>query len=387
MIRVVPKPIKAKPTSGLIIIELLILATFGLLTARAAEPGYCNPIIHADYSDPDVIRVGTDYYLIASSFNQTPGIPVLHSYDLVNWRILTHAVSRLPAPIYDLPQPGKGVWAPSIRYHAGEFWICWGDPDLGIFMVKASSAAGPWGTPVLVKAASGWIDPCPFWDGDGQAYLIHAWAKSRVGFNSILTLHRMSADGRQILDEGVTIFDGHADHPTIEGPKMYKRDGTYYIFAPAGGVRNGWQTVLRSKNIYGPYADRVVLEQGTTNVNGPHQGAWVTTAAGEDWFIHFQDKDAYGRIVHLQPLQWSGGWPMIGIDRDSNGVGEPVANFRYPKTDQSYSKIMPQTTDDFEAPVLQPQWQWRANGQTSWYALDARPGHLRLYCPTPPQNF
>ena len=291
---------------------------------------YKNPIIYADYSDLDVVRVGDDFYMVSSSFNCSPGLPVLGSKDLVNWTIIGHVFQKNPFDIFDSPQHGNGVWAPSIRYHNGEFYVYYGDPDLGIFMAKTKNPAGPWEPLVHVKEAKGLIDPCPFWDDDGQAYLIHAWAKSRAGINSILTINRMSLDGTKILDEGKMVFDGHANHPTIEGPKLYKQNGYYYIFAPAGGVRNGWQTVLRARNIYGPYEDRIVLHQGNTEINGPHQGGWVELKSGESWFIHFQDRDAYGRIIHLQPVKWVDDWPVMGIDNDGDGTGEPVLTYKKP---------------------------------------------------------
>ncbi len=251
-------------------------------TLFAASNGtYTNPIIDADYSDPDVIRVGDDFYLTASSFNCIPGLPILHSKDLVNWKIIAHALQeQRPLDEFDRPQHGNGVWAPAIRYHNNEFYIFYGDPDFGIYMVKARNAAGPWSKPLLIRKARGWIDPAPFWDDDGNAYLVHAWANSRSGIKSILTINRMSPDGTKLLDEGKMVFDGRVHHPTIEGPKLYKRNGYYYIFAPAGGVATGWQTVLRSKNIYGPYEDRIVMDRGTTLINGPHQGGWVELKIG-----------------------------------------------------------------------------------------------------------
>lgn len=229
-----------------------------------------------------------------------------------------------PSGIFNSPQHGNGVWAPAIRYHNGEFHVYYGDPDLGIFMAKTKNPAGPWEPLVLVKEAKGRIDTCPFWDDDGNAYLVHAWAKSRAGINSILTICRMSPDGTRTLDEGKTVFDRQTTQPTIEGPKMYKWNGYYYIFAPAGGVRNGWQTVLRSKNIFGPYEDKIVLEKGGTEINGPHQGGWVELKSGESWFVHFQERDPYERIVHLQPVKWVDDWPVIGIDKDDDGKGEPT---------------------------------------------------------------
>jgi len=366
-------------------ILFLQTATSGPPDAESAENGetFMNPVIFADYSDPDVIRLEDDFYLVSSSFAHTPGLPILHSRDLVNWEIIVYAVQNLPDPIFEKPQHGKGIWAPSIRFQNGEFRIYYGDPDLGILMVKARNPEGPWKTPALVKAAKGWIDPCPFWDDDGNAYLVHAWAESRAGFNSILTIHRMSPDGTKILDEGQTVFDGHAKHPTIEGPKLYKRNGYYYVFAPAGGVRNGWQTVLRSKNIYGPYEDKIVLEQGGTATNGPHQGAWVELESGESWFVHFQDRDAYGRIVHLQSMRWQDDWPVIGEDFDGNGIGEPVAAFRKPDVAAFHPEMSIRTSDDFDDEKLGLQWQWQANYKESWYSLNAASGSLRLYSVNP----
>ncbi len=266
---------------------------------------YKNPIIHADYSDPDAIRVGEDFYMTASSFNAVPGLPILHSKDLVNWAIIGYVFTRQPPlDVFSKPQHGNGVWAPALRYHKGEFYLYYPDPDYGIYLAKATNPAGPWSEPLLVKAAKGWIDPCPLWDDDGNAYLVNALAASRSGVKSILVVNRMSADGTKLLDDGVMVFDGHDKHPTLEGPKFYKRNGYYYISAPAGGVETGWQLVLRAKNIYGPYEEKIVLAQGKTQINGPHQGAWLDTPTGEFWFIHFQDRGPYGRIVHLQPMRW-----------------------------------------------------------------------------------
>ena len=340
---------------------------------------YCNPIIAADYSDPDVIRVGNNYYMTSSSFSNFPGLQILHSNDLVNWKIIGAAVNKYPNKLFNSPQHGNGIWAPSIRYHNGEFYIFFGDPDAGIFMTKSKNPAGEWEPLLLIQEAKGWIDPCPLWDDDGNAYLVHAWANSRSGIKSILTLNKMSPDGKKILDKGVIIFDGRKNHPTIEGPKIYKRNGYYYIFAPAGGVKPGWQTVLRSKNIYGHYEDKIVLEQGSTKVNGPHQGAWIQTQSGEDWFIHFQDRYAYGRIVHLEPMKWENHWPVMGKDFDKNGIGEPVAKFRKPSVGKNYPIQVPQTNDEFDSMSLGLQWQWLANSNSKWYSLKERKGWLRLF--------
>ena len=356
-------------------------------TPDNSDGTYKNPIIFADYSDPDAIRVGDDFYLTASSFNCVPGLPILHSRDLINWKLIGHALkSQPPSDVFARPQHGNGVWAPAIRFHNNYFYIFYGDPDFGIYMVKASDAAGPWSDPLLVKPAKGWIDPCPFWDDDGKAYLIHAWANSRSGIKSILTLNRMSPDGTKLLDEGTIVFDGRINHPTIEGPKLYKRNGYYYIFAPAGGVATGWQTVLRAKNIYGPYDDRIVMDRGQTEINGPHQGSWIELKSAESWFLHFQDRGAYGRIVHLQPMNWSNDWPIIGVDHDGDGKGEPVAGHRKPNVGRQYPIEVPQTNDEFEKSKLGLQWQWHANSFADWYSLSARKSWLRLRAVPMPEH-
>lgn len=351
----------------------------GIWQPDNGEGTYKNPIIHADYSDPDVVRVGEDYYMTASSFNCVPGLPILHSRDMVNWTLIGHALPRqYPLEVFTKPQHGGGVWAPAIRYYQGKFYIYYGDPDFGIYMVEATDPAGPWSAPHLVRAAKGWIDPCPFWDEDGQAYLVHAFAGSRAGIKSILVLHRMSPDGKTLLDDGVLVFDGHQNHPTLEGPKMHKRNGYYYIFAPGGGVATGWQTVFRSRNIYGPYEDKIVMDQGKTAINGPHQGAWVETQGGESWFFHFQDREAYGRIVHLQPMRWTGDWPVIGLDTDGDGKGEPVLQHKKPATGKNHPPAVPVASDEFNTPEWGLQWQWHANPQAEWAFPTGHLGFLRM---------
>ncbi|MBN2182361.1 MAG: glycoside hydrolase 43 family protein [Sedimentisphaerales bacterium] len=349
---------------------------------------YKNPVIFADYSDPDVIRVGDDFYMTASSFNCVPGLPILHSKDLVNWKIIGHAIQRFEDERFDLPQHGNGIWAPAIRYHDGWFWIFVGDPDAGILMTKAKNPAGPWEPLHLVQEGKGLIDTCPLWDDDGNAYLVHAWANSRAGINSILTLRRMSPDGKKLLDEGTLVYDGrNGVAPTIEGPKFYKRNGWYYIFAPAGGVREGWQLALRSKNVFGPYEAKRVLEQGGTNINGPHQGGWVELENGENWFVHFQERDAYGRVVHLNPVSWVDDWPLMGIDSDGNGVGEPVSRYKKPDVGKTYPVEVPQTSDDFDSQKLGLQWQWHANPKDNWASLTTKPGWMRLFAVPEPAGF
>ena len=342
---------------------------------------YRNPVLFADYSDPDAVRVGDDYYLVSSSFLATPGLPILHSKDLVNWTIINHALAvQVPADHFAAARHGEGVWAPAIRFHGGRFWITYPDPDYGLYLTTATDPAGTWTPPVLIKGGRGLIDPCPFWDDDGQLYLVHGWAKSRAGISNLLTLHRLSEDGTKLLDAGEIIIDGNKipDWNTLEGPKLYKHHGYYYVFAPSGGVGHGYQAVFRSKSLHGPYEHRNVLDQGRTPINGPHQGAWIDTPTGEDWFLHFQDLGAYGRVVHLEPMAWHDDWPVIGADPGGTGKGEPVLVHRKPDVGRVWPITVPQTSDEFDGGTLGLQWQWNANPRADWTSLSARPGFLRL---------
>ena len=348
---------------------------------------YKNPIINADYSDPDAIRVGNDFYLVSSSFEDIPGLPILHSKDLVNWTIIGHALLRQPPfDHFSIPRHGDGVWAPSLRFHNGEFYLYYPDPDFGIYLTKTKNAAGPWSQPVLVQQGKGLIDPCPLWDDDGQVYLVHAFAGSRAGIKSILVVKKLNKEGTKVIDEGKLVYDGHELDPTIEGPKFYKRNGYYYIFAPAGGVSTGWQVVLRSKNIYGPYERKIVMDQGATSVNGPHQGAWVTTQTGENWFLHFQDRGVYGRVVHLQPMKWINNWPVIGVTKNGADKGEPVLNYKKPNVGKVYPVQTPQESDEFNGTGLGLQWQWMANPKPTWYFMNTANGSLRLFSDELPGN-
>ena len=339
---------------------------------------YKNPVINADYSDPDVCAVGNDFYMTASSFACAPGLPVLHSTDLVNWEIVNYALDRLvPEDFYDVARHGKGVWAPSIRYHKGEFYIYWGDPDFGVYMVKTDDPRGKWSEPVLVKKAKGIIDPCPLWDEDGRCYLAYAWAASRAQINSVICVAEMNAEGTRVTGPSKIVYDGNDDvNHTAEGPKFYKKDGFYYLLFPAGGVEMGWQMAARSKQVYGPYEARRVMEQGGTPVNGPHQGGWVRTASGEDWFLHFQDKGCYGRVVWLEPMKWVDGWPVIGEDADNDGCGNPVLTYRKPSV--PFSRLVnPAESDEFNSVDLGLQWEWHSNYQ-DLYGFTTPYGFMRL---------
>ncbi|WP_369060274.1 glycoside hydrolase 43 family protein [Caulobacter sp. 73W] len=387
--------------SAMILGAAVAALAVALPAVGAPQPAatYRNPILPADYSDPDVIRVGDDYYMVASSFHFSPGVPILKSKDLVHWTIVGHVLPKLPfAPEYDLPGPvptddtgarmpppqrvvgqryAGGVWAPAIRHHNGLFYVYFATPYEGIFMSTAKSAEGPWSPPVAVVAEAGLEDPCPFWDEDGQAYLVHG----KVGAGP-LVLRRMTPDGKSVFGEAKVIAEDPKALPILEGPKLYKRNGWYYVFAPIGGVETGPQAVLRSRNIWGPYEHREVLVPGKTPWKGPHQGGWVETPSGQGWFVHFNSAGAYGRIVHLQPVTWKDDWPFMGEPIPGAGPdavgGQPVAEHAMPDVGGTFAPVRPQTSDTFSDRKLGLQWEWNHNPDDLRWSLTQRPGFMRL---------
>lgn len=367
---------------------LILLATLHVnaqgWNADLGNGKYKNPILHVDYSDPDVCAGGDGYYyMTASSFHNAPGLPILKSGDLVNWELVGYALQeQVPAEHFRIVQHGNGVWAPSIRYHEGEYYIYWGDPDFGIYMVKTSNPEAEWEEPVLVKAGKGYIDTCPLWDDDGKAYLSYAFAGSRASVKSVVMLSEMAPDGTKLIGNPAMIFDGHDDHPTVEGSKLYKINGEYWQMSPAGGVKPGWQIAMKSKNIWGPYEVRTVLHQGNTNMNGPHQGGYVETPNGDGWFIHFQDRWAFGRIVYLQPVKWLDGWPIMGEDINNDGIGEPVKEWVKPNVGKTFPVTPLISSDEFNGNRYGLQWQWQANQDPDrqWGWISGNQGYMRLNC-------
>ncbi|MDE7141223.1 MAG: glycoside hydrolase 43 family protein [Treponemataceae bacterium] len=338
---------------------------------------YRNPVILADYSDPDVIRVGEDFYMVASSFNHVPGVPVLHSKNLVEWELVNHVLPTIPFARFGRVCHGDGAWAPSLRWHDGTFFCLIPFPDEGIFVSEADDPRGTWSPLRPLLVGKGYEDPCPLWT-DGKCSVVFAFVKSRIGFNSRLAVFETDSALTKPATGYRFVYDGRDCNPTIEGPKFHKRGDYFYILAPAGGVSDGWQVALRSKNVYGPYESRTILVQGDTAVNGPHQGALVDLDdAGTRWaFLHFQERGAFGRVVHVQPAAWTDdGWVRCGVARDGEPAGQPVAGGDYPVAVKTDYAIDP--NDDFTGGRLSPVWQTPANPGTDWYRLE---NGLRLAC-------
>lgn len=317
-----------------------------------------NPILDFDVPDPDVIPLSEGgYAMVASSFDRRPGLPLWRSDDLVSWRPAGFAGGHSP-----LLDRSGGVWAPAIREHGDRLYVTWADPDRGVFVTHARSLEGPWSPPRLLIAGPGPIDPCPFWDEDGRTWLIHGWARSRAGFANRLDIIEVDAELKQVIGDPRVVIDGDSiDGCTVlEGPKLYRRGDRYWIFAPAGGVGNGWQYAFRAFSLDGPWEERIILEQGSSAINGPHQGAWVVGAEGEEWFVHFQQTEHHGRILHLQPLAWSlEDWPLVGSGV-SGGRPEPVFTWPSPS---------PRSEDSGA------RWAGQATA-SGWHGLDADPRTL-----------
>lgn len=337
---------------------------------------YSNPVLQADYSDPDVIRVGKDFFMVASSFNHVPGVPVLHSKNLVEWELINHVFDELPFERFDKVCHGDGAWAPSIRYNNGKFYCMIPFPDEGIFVSETEDPYGEWSPLRPLLLGKGFEDPCPIWL-DGKAYIVFAFAKSRAGFNSVLAVFEADENLTKATTNYTIVYDGHNISPNIEGPKFLKHGKFFYILAPVGGVGTGWQVALRSSNIYGPYETKIILAQGDSKVNGPHQGALIDLDdEGEKWaFMHFQDMDAYGRVVHLQPAVWINEWPIAGEVKDEKLFGTPVYSGEYPVDIQTDYAIDP--SDEFKDEKLSLVWQTPANKKEGWYELKRG---LKLYC-------
>lgn len=328
---------------------------------------YKNPIILSDYSDPDVIRVGSYYYMIASSFNHTPVLPILKSENLVDWKLISYIDDKLPFKKFDKVCHGHGVWAPSLRYHNGKYYAVVPFPDEGIYVYEATDIEGKWSEPWCLIDAKGIEDPCPIWVGD-KCYLVVGFIKSRIGFNSLLAIYEVSLDLKTKLTDYKVVFDGHNIAPTVEGPKFYYRNDYFYILAPCGSVKTGWQIALRSKNIYGPYEMKIILMQNDSSINGPHQGALIDLPDDKWAFIHFSDKKAYGRTICLEPAEWIDDWPICGRVNDRLLAGTAVEKYPYIIDKKSDFKIM--DSDDFKENKLSLMWQCPANIKPNFFKFD-----------------
>ncbi|GGI27575.1 glycoside hydrolase family 43 protein [Pedobacter mendelii] len=335
---------------------------------------YNNPILPADYSDLDCIRVGTDYYAVSSTFQYSPGFAILHSKDMVNWEIISHAVNDItsisPEMNWDkMNRYGKGIWAGAIRYHDKKFWIYFGTPDEGYFMTTAEKPEGPWQPLHQVLAKKGWDDCSPFWDDDGQGYLVGT--NFSDGYK--IYLFKMTADGKELIEGSDKVI--HQSEGS-EANKLYKINGIYYHFFSE--VKSEGRTIMmeRSKNIYGPYTEEKQLSHAEKQFNEPNQGGMVQTQNGDWYFLtHHGTGDWSGRIMSLLPVSWIDGWPIIGkVGQDK--IGSMVWSGKKPINPGVVYE--PQTSDEFNQFNLPPQWEWNYHPRAEKWSLKERAGWLRL---------
>ena len=324
---------------------------------------YTNPLISADFPDPDVIHVGDTYYMVNTTMFVFPGVTVLKSHDLVNWEYCSNAVPRFDfSDCYNLDtcsRYGHGQWATSLKYHNNKFYLLFITLNEGGFMCTADKAEGPWHITHLPK---GFYDPGLFFDDNGKTYVAQ-------GYNKI-SITEVN-DSLVAVGPDSLVYTGDI-RKGLEGTHVYKINGYYYLYCTYGG-RDGMQVALRSKNIYGPYEQKLLMYDTTKGINyGIHQGALIQTQTGEWWTMLFVDSGPFGRFPSLQPVTWVDGWPMIGVNEKA------VTTYKKPNVGKTYSiKDFP-TSDEFNSKTLGMQWGWNHNPDASKWSLTEKPGYLRL---------
>jgi beta-xylosidase len=352
---------------------------------------YANPILPGDFSDPDVIRVGIDYYLITSTFQYSPGMAIMGSKDLVNWRYIGHCIPDLTQIGPELNwnrmnRYNRGVYAGALRWHDGKFWVFTTTMDEGVFMTTATNPAGLWGPLVKLSGGAGWNDkgwddPCPLWDDDGQAYLVI----SKPGDKWWTHLFKMSADGRSIDPASDSVVD---DYRGSEGNKIYKINGLYYVFHnQIDGPNNRTGVFMRAKTLRGPWEKKLFLYgDGPKHEREPNQGGLVQTPGGSWWFITQQGQGGCfdGRPSSLLPVKWEDGWPVVDKPTEKSTMV-----WRHRKPVDGFPVAFPQSSDEFSSSELGPQWEWNFQPRADRWSLTERPGFLRLkaFPPTQKGNF
>lgn len=339
---------------------------------------FTNPILWGDWPDPDVIRVGDDFYMVSTSMHYVPGCPILHSKDLVNWEMEGYAVERYDEdPRFDM-QGGtlylNGAWASTLRYRDGLFYVgfCtprgWGREKGNFSMCVSDSPRGPWKRTIFPEFM---YDPGLLFDDDGRVYVVHG--------QGTLYVTELASDALSVKSAPKEIWRGGfknafelGGHFGMEGSHVYKINGKYYITCPAGGTE-GWQICLRSDNIYGPYEHKLIANDDSSYPpNGLHQGGMVQLKNGDWWFIIMQDRGPIGRVANLLPVTWTDGWPMLGVD------GKDVVTYPKPDVERKCRITAPATSDEFSDKRLGLQWQWNHNPDPERYSLTERRGYMRL---------
>ena len=350
------------------------LPKHALLSSDNGDGTYTNPVINADYPDPDIIRVGEDYYMVSSSFVAMPGIPICHSKDLINWQIIGHAYDSITfQPQYRMENEktaySRICWAPSIKYDKGTYYIGVNIADDGFVMFKSSKPEGPY---TMHKFDKRLYDPGFFIDEDGKKYVTHGKGK--------IYLTRLKDDGTGVMnqeDKGTVVITAPKGYEYLfEGCHTYKREGWYYVFNPALGY-DGVQMISRSRNLYGPYETKVLIKDDINYAGaGVHQGGYVETAEGESWAYTFQDRDYMGRCMMLYPMKWENDWPVVGPE---GKPGKGVVTYRKPAVKGKFKMMYPQHSDSFNKPQLSQVWEFNHVPLKEKWSLTDRLGYFRIY--------
>ncbi|MGT2515985.1 glycoside hydrolase family 43 protein [Sphingomonas panni] len=347
----------------------MALATLALLAGGSssaqvwrADQGdgtYRNPLLFADYPDPDIIRVASDYYFVTTTFANAPGLTLLHSKDLVNWQIFSHVVPRLDDRAEYRLAEGKdayrrGLFAASLRFHGGMFYVVVTPVGQNTRIYRARDPRGPWLMNELDREA---FDAGLFIEGDGTGYIA-----TSIGSDGTIRLLKLDPAFRRVVDDRKVHYIAGA-----EGSKIVRRSGYYYLFNAI--PRRLGLTVSRARSLYGPWETRPQIDDRS----GGHQGALVDTADGRWVGFVMLDAGAIGRTTNLSPIFWQDDWPVWGTPNAPNRV--PA---RAPKPIAGFPFAEPATSDDFSARQLGGQWQWNHNPDDGRWSLRERPGFLRL---------
>jgi beta-xylosidase len=364
---------------------------------------FTNPLFADEFSDPDVIRVGDDYYMTGTTMHVMPGLPVLHSRDLVNWRLLGYAFDRLDlGPEYRLEGGretyGQGIWAPAIRHQNGTFYIFSNINGRGLQVFSATDPAGPWTHRSLPGPAH---DVSVLFDDDGRIYAVHGYDEVKLIEMKPDLSGFIEGSERTIIPAGNAMGEGH---------HFYKIDGRYFIisanYSPVGrmtaaradrpegpyetvtisaretmGQQRGWWLADNGlgKPLPGPGARIEITEPATPNFASAvplHQGGIVQLPNGDWWGWSMMDRKSMGRTTYLSPVTWKDGWPYFGLP---GNLGRSPVTWLKPAT-RAQQEPTPtwQRSDDFSGPALQPIWQWNHLPDDGQWSLSARRGHLRL---------
>lgn len=325
---------------------------------------FTNPVISSDFPDIDVIRVSDTYYMLSTTMFIFPGVPLLKSKDLINWEYCANVVKRMDCgPCYNLDGCNRyahGQWAGSLKFHNGKFYVLFNTLNEGAFLCTATDPEGTWD---VKSVGRGFHDCGLFFDDNGKIYVASGYGK--------IYMTEIDAGFKPVSKDSL-IFTGDL-RGGLEGTHIYKLNGYYYLYCTYGGGA-GFQAALRSKNIWGPFEEKVVIKElDRNNVNfGIHQGALIQTQTGEWWTMLFIDIGPFGRFPSLQPITWVDNWPIAGVN------GKAVTMYKKPNVGETYPiKSLP-TSDEFNTKTLGMQWGWNHNPDSTKWSLTKRPGYLRL---------